>query len=79
MSPDLFNLQCEMVMREIKEIDGIRLNGHISNNIIMQMIRYGTYAEENLQGLLNGLNEDSEGKDLRINKSKPGNHNIKNR
>src|SRR5215469_17040638 len=33
MSPDLFNLYSEMSMREIKELEGIRLNGYNINNI----------------------------------------------
>src|SRR5215469_17214542 len=71
MSPDLFNLNSEMIMREIKELEGIRLNGYNINNI-----RYAddtvfvADSEEKLQGLLNMLNEVSERKGLKINKSK---------
>src|SRR5215469_5114643 len=71
MSPDLFNLYSEMIMREIKEFEGIRLNGYNINNL-----RYAddmvlvADSEGKLQGLLNVLNEVSERKRLKINKSK---------
>src|SRR5215469_16889474 len=71
MSSDLFNLYSEMIMREIKKLEGIRLNEYNINNI-----RYAddtvlvADSEEKLQGLLNVLNEVSERKGLKINKSK---------
>src|SRR5215469_1555655 len=71
MSQDLFNLYNEMIMREIKELEGIRLNGYNINNI-----RYADYtvlvddSEGKLQGLLKVLNEVSERKGLKINISK---------
>src|SRR5215469_5436117 len=71
ISPDLINLYSEMIMREIKELEGIRLNGYNINNI-----RYAddtvlvADSEKKLQGLLNVLNEVSERKGLKINKSK---------
>ena len=59
MSPDLFNLYSEMIiMSQIKELEGIRLNGYNINNI-----RYTddtvlvTDSEKKMQGLLNVLNE----------------------
>src|SRR5215469_15418104 len=71
MSPYLFNLYSEMIMREIKELEERRLNGYNINNI-----RYADVtvlvadSEEKLQGLLNVLNDVSERKGLKINKSK---------
>src|SRR5215469_10080546 len=60
-----------MIMREIKELEGIRMNGYNINNI-----RYAddtvlvADSEEKLQGLLNVVYEVSERKGLKINKSK---------
>src|SRR5215469_1932566 len=60
-----------MIMREIKELEGIRMNGYNINNI-----RYAddtvlvADSEEKFQGLLNVLYEVSERKGLKINKSK---------
>src|SRR5215469_14161572 len=71
MLPELFNLYSEMIIREIKGLEGIRLNGYHINSI-----RYAddtvlvADSEENLQGLLNVLNEVSERKYLKINKLK---------
>src|SRR5215469_13567097 len=60
-----------MIMREIKELERIRLNGSNINNIIYA---YDTVlvadSEGKLQGLLNVLNEVSERKGLKINRSK---------
>ena len=69
MSSDLFNLYGEMIMREIKELEEIKLNGYNINNI-----RYtddtvlGADSEEKLQSLLNVMNKMSERKGLKINK-----------
>ena len=58
-------------MRELTELEGIRLNGYNINNI-----RYAddtiliADSEEKLHGLLNVLNKVSETKILKINKSK---------
>ena len=71
MSPDLFYLYSEMIMREINDLEGIRLNEYNINNI-----RYAddtvlvADSEEKLQCLLNELSEESERKGLKINKSK---------
>ena len=71
MSPDLFNIYSEMIMKEIKELKGIRLNEYNINNI-----KYAddtvlvADSEEKLQSLLNALNEVSERKGLKLNKSK---------
>ena len=60
-----------MIMREIKELEEIKLNGYNINNI-----RYTddtvlvAYSDKKLQGLLNVLIEMSERKGLKINKSK---------
>ena len=56
MPPDMFNQFSEMIMREIKELDGIIINRYNINNI-----RYAddtvlvADSEEKLQGLLNVL------------------------
>ena len=69
MSPDLFSLYSEMIMREIKVLEGIRLNGYNIN----YNIRYAddtilvADSEEKLQGLLNALNEVRKGKGLKTN------------
>ena len=71
MSPDLFNQYCEMIRKDIKELEGIRLNEYNINNI-----RYAddtvlvADSEEKLQNLLNVLKDVSERKCLKINKSK---------
>src|SRR5215469_7869328 len=71
MSQDLFNLYNEMIMREIKELEGIRLNGYNINNIrFADDTVLVADSEEKLQGLLKVLNEVSERKGLKINKSK---------
>ena len=33
MSPDLFSLYSEMIMRQIEEIEGLKIGGHNINNI----------------------------------------------
>src|SRR5215469_8832186 len=71
MSPDLFNLYSEMIIRKIKELEGIRLNGYNINNIrFADDTVLVADSEEKFQFLLNVLNEVSERKGLKINKSK---------
>ena len=68
MSPGLFNLYNEMIMRKNKELEGIRLNGYNINNIRYADVRTVLVAdsEEKLQGLLHVLNEVSKRKGLII-------------
>ena len=71
MSTDLFNLYSEMIMREIKELEGIRLNGYNINDIkYADDTVFFADSEGKLYGLLNVLNEISEMKGLKINKLK---------
>src|SRR5215469_12443980 len=71
MLPELFNLYSEMIIREIKGLEGIRLNGYNINNIRdADDTVIVADSEEKLYGLLNVLNEMSERKGLKINKSK---------
>ena len=60
-----------MIIRKIKELEGIRLNGYNINNIrFADDTVLVTDSEQKLQGLLKVLNEVSERKGLKINKSK---------
>ena len=68
MSPDFFNLYAEVIIREIKDEDGIKIAGENINNI-----RYAddivliAGSEEKLQNLLQRVNEKSELKGIKIN------------
>ena len=68
MSPDLFNIYGEMIMREIKDMDGIKIGGENVNNV-----RYAddtvliADTQEKLQLLVDKVNEASEEKGLKIN------------
>ncbi|KAK3773584.1 hypothetical protein RRG08_022293 [Elysia crispata] len=71
LSPDLFSLYSEMIMRQIEEIEGLKIGGHNINNI-----RYAddtvltADSEEELQELLNKVVEESENKGLELNSKK---------
>ena len=53
MLPDLFNQYSEIIMREIKELEGIRLNGYNINNIrYADDMVFVADSEKKLQGLL---------------------------
>ena len=66
MSPDLLNLYSEMIMRDFKELERIRLNVYNINNIIYaDETVLAADSEKKLQGLLNVLNEVSEKKGLK--------------
>ena len=68
MSPDFLNLYAEVIIREIKEEDGIKIAGKNINNI-----RYAddtvliADSEEKLQTLLQRVNNESELKGIKIN------------
>ena len=68
MSPDFFNLYAEVIIREIKEEDGIKIGGKNINNI-----RYAddtvviADSEEKLQNLLQRVNKESELRGIKIN------------
>ncbi|KAK3784412.1 hypothetical protein RRG08_039413 [Elysia crispata] len=71
LSPDLFSLYSEMIMRQIEEIEGLKIGGHNINNI-----RYSddtvltADSEEKLQELLNKVVEESQNKGLELNSKK---------
>ena len=71
LSPDLFSLHSEMIMRQIEEIEGLKIGGHNINNI-----RYAddtvltADSEEKLQELLNKVVEESENKGIELNSKK---------
>ena len=71
MSPDLFSLYGEFIMRDAEGVGGVKVGGQNVNNI-----RYAddtvliADSEEGLQRLLQEVKEASEGKGLSINVSK---------
>ena len=71
LSPDLFSLYGEFIMREAEDVDGVKVGGQNINNI-----RYAddtvliADSEEKLQRLLETVNEASEDKGLSINVAK---------
>ena len=71
LSPHLFSLYSEMIMRQIEEIEGLKIGGHNINNI-----RYAddtvltADSEEKLQELLNKVVEESQNKGLELNSKK---------
>ena len=71
MSPDLFNLYSEIILRNLEDMPGIRINGQMINNI-----RYAddtvliAGSEQELQNLLNTVVIESESKGLALNVKK---------
>ena len=71
LSPDLFSLYSEIIMRTIRECEGIRIGGRNVNNI-----RYAddtvliADSKEKLQSMLNTVKEESELKGLTISVKK---------
>ena len=71
LSPDLFSLYSEIIMREIKDMPGIKVGGNNINNL-----RYAddtvliADTEDHLQELLNIINEKSEIRGLSLNLKK---------
>ena len=71
MSPDLFTLYGEVIMREIEEMEGFSIGGRNVNNI-----RYAddtvlvADSAEKLQALVSEVNRASEEKGLKINREK---------
>ena len=71
LSPNLFTLYGEVILREIEELDGLRIGGRVLNNI-----RYAddtvlvAESMERLQALVNVVDAASEEKRLKINREK---------
>ena len=71
MSPDLYNFYAEMIMRELRDLEGIKVGGENVNNI-----RYADDTAlvadscEKLQNLINSLDRLSKEKGLNINMKK---------
>ena len=71
MSPDLFNIYSEMILRNLENYPGVKINGENTNNI-----RYAddtvliADSEENLQRLLDITIEKSEEMGLTLNVKK---------
>ncbi|GFR85200.1 retrovirus-related Pol polyprotein LINE-1 [Elysia marginata] len=71
LSPDLFSLYSEMIMRQIEEMEGLKIGGHNINKL-----RYAddtvltADSEEKLQELLNKVVEESKNKGLKLNSKK---------
>ncbi|GFS16711.1 retrovirus-related Pol polyprotein LINE-1 [Elysia marginata] len=71
LSPNLFSLNSEVIMRQIEEMEGLKIGGHNINNI-----RYAddtvltADSEEKLQELLNKVVEESKNKGLELNRKK---------
>ena len=68
LSPDLFSLHSEMIMRNIQELEGVRIGGQNISNL-----RYAddtvliADSNEKLQIIFDRVNEESENKGLKIN------------
>ena len=71
LSPDLFSLYTQLVMDELKDMEGVRIGGRNLNNIRyaddMVMI---ADSEDTLQELVSKLDEECKKMGLRINKNK---------
>ena len=71
MSPDLFNIYSEMILREIDDIEGIRVGGYNMNNL-----RYAddtvliSDSQEGRQALIDRVGAESEKKGLLLNVKK---------
>ena len=71
LSPDLFSLYSEVIMRKIENMPGVAIGGHNINNL-----RYAddtvliATSERNLQALVDTINEESEKLGLGLNKKK---------
>ncbi|XP_063598712.1 craniofacial development protein 2-like [Penaeus indicus] len=71
LSPDLFSIYSEIIMRSLECLNGIKIGGNNINNLryaddIVQLAE----TEEDLQSLLNTAIAESERKDLSINNTK---------
>jgi len=71
LSPDLFNIYSEMIMRNIDQQEGVKVGGHNINNL-----RYAddtvliADSEEKLQDILQTVTQASENKGLQLNAKK---------
>jgi len=71
LSPDLFNIYSEMILRKISDYDGVKVNGHNINNL-----RYAddtvliADSEKQLQKILSVVSKESKKRGLDLNAKK---------
>ena len=80
LSPELFSLYAEMIMRKINHMDGVKLGGLNVNNIgYADDTAIVADSEEQLQNLIDAITEESRKFSLEINKRKTFSMNISKR
>ena len=71
LSPDLFSLYSEQIMRQIKDMPGVKVNGHMINNIrYADDIALIAESENKLQKLMDKIVSESEKMGLSLNARK---------